>query len=473
MNESFDREINVKWLFYRILRAWRPIVAWGLLIAIVLGAGSFAINVIKRNDPQYQEEAKQHYEYEHAQWAAEEENLKAELTNLEREKDRLTEYNASSIKMTIDPLRQHVASFQVYIKYDYEIIPDMVYQNIDLSNRILKAYEAFLTGGEMYQYLMEHLGYEIKMQYLAEVITVTADYANNFLSVRVIHKSGEESREIAALIQQGLNERLQTVVERIAPHEIVVTNEAAYETVNLSLEKEQSDSLQLLADLNLKIGEVNEELRAWAGKPEPTLGTTLGQIGASAAKLAVIGAVVGVVVAAILVAFGAILSGKLLNPDDMKDRFGVRVVGKLPVARVIKPLAVVSRCFAKIGGIVSTPEDYEKLAALAALDLKSDIEARPEGAQWKSIAFTGTADQELLCRAVEAMGLKGAYHVACAADMLTDPASVQKIVAADCVVLVEQQEKTLHCDIARELEALAAWNKPVLGAVILNTDAIM
>ena len=40
-------------------------------------------------------------------------------------------------------------------------------------------------------------------------------------------------------------------------------------------------------------------------------------------------------------------------------------------------------------------------------------------------------------------------------------------------MLVEKQEETKIVDMEKELEALKAWNKTVLGVIVLNTDAVM
>ena len=65
------------------------------------------------------------------------------------------------------------------------------------------------------------------------------------------------------------------------------------------------------------------------------------------------------------------------------------------------------------------------------------------------------------------------YSVICAPDVLTDADAIEKLSKADCVVLVEKQEESTLADITKELEALKAWNKTVLGAVVINADAVM
>ena len=57
--------------------------------------------------------------------------------------------------------------------------------------------------------------------------------------------------------------------------------------------------------------------------------------------------------------------------------------------------------------------------------------------------------------------------------MLTNAESIEKLLEADCVVLVEKQEESTLEDMTKEIEALKAWNKTVLSAVVVNADAVM
>ena len=99
--------------------------------------------------------------------------------------------------------------------------------------------------------------------------------------------------------------------------------------------------------------------------------------------------------------------------------------------------------------------------------------SREEAATWKKVAFTGMLSAEELQSAVDAMNIGKGLSVICAADILTSSESIEKVTSADCVILVEKQEQSVLGDITKELEALKAWNKPVLGAVVVNVDAVM
>lgn len=472
MNETYEQEIDLKWLIYRVLRGWRSIVVWAIVIGLVVGLGSFALKFIKLQDPEYVAEEKLNFERAHASWVATGENYEAQLENIIEAKTEQQEYNEKSVLMQIDPLRDFHASFEMYVYYDYQIMPDMAYQNVDMSDRILKTYATYMTNGELQQYIIDNLSYDIERRYLSEILSYSVDYSSNMITFSVQNQSAERCQEILNLVQTALLNKYEDVRTSIAEHTLTTTNSAAYETVNLSLQETQKANLQKVTNLDITMQETNESYLEWQEEEqEPQAEYTLVKVIKNAIKLLIIGGIVGAVVVAVIIAFGALMSAKLLNPEDVKNRFGLRVIGQLPGKRVKKPFAFVSRWFSKFGGITATPEDYDRLAKMIGTSIKSDLASREE--EYKKIAFTGTVSEEELKSVVSALGMDGSYSVVCAADVLTNAESIEKLVAADCVVLVEKQEQSTFADITKELEALKAWNKTVLGAVVVGTDAVM
>lgn len=473
MNETYEQEIDLKWLLYRVLRAWRGIVVWAIVIATAIGVGGCVFNLFKISDPEYVAEQEANFRRAYASWEATGANLKAEIENLQDSREKQLEYNEKSVLMQINPLREYNASFQLYVDYDYQIDPSLSYQNIDLSDRIIKAYATYMTNGEMYQYIIENLSYEMELRYFKEIFEVSADYTNNMISISVRHESAEKCQEILRLAAAGIQAKYDSVQKTIAEHTLLEMNAAQYETVNLSLDEMQKANIQYISDVDIKLQEKNEEYLSWKKEPEPEAEYTVSEVVKGAIKTLVIAGVVSGVVLAVVVAFVALLSGKLLNPEDMKKRFGLRLIGELPTVRVKKPFAFVSRWFAAFGGITMVPEDYEHLACAVAAGLKSELSAREEAKDWKTVAFAGTVSEEELQTLISAMKLEGNYKVTAVADILTNAESVEKVAAADCVVLVEKQEVSRLSDISKELEALKAWNKTVLGAIVLNADAVL
>ena len=476
MNENYEQEIDLKWLLYRVLRGWRPIVVWAIVIAIVMGAGSLGLYGLKCLDPEYLSKAELAYERAYASWVATGENFQQQMANIEEAKQEQEEYNEKSILMKIDPLRDFHASFEMYVYYDYQIMPDMAYQNVDLSDRILKAYATYMSNGELYQRIIDNVSYEIERRYLGEILGASVDYGSNMISVSVRHENAEKCQEILAIVEAALKEKYTDIAATIAEHTLTTTNSAAYEAVNLSLQETQKANRQAVTNLDISMQDTARAYEEWLldkEGAEPTPEYTLFEQIKNAIKMFIIGGVVGAVVVAVVIAFMALMSGKLLNPEDLKSRFGLRVIGQLPTKRVKKPFAFVSQWFAKFGGVTVTPEDYNRLAKMVGTSIKSDLTSREEAAAWKKIAFTGMLSAGELQSAVDAMNIGKGLSVICAADILTSSESIEKVTSADCVVLVEKQEQSVLGDITKELEALKAWNKPVLGAVVVNVDAVM
>ena len=82
MNETYEQEIDLKWLIYRVLRGWRPIVVWAIIIGFIVGLGSLGIYGIKCLDPEYLPSEEIKFQREHAGWVATGENFEAQLSNI-------------------------------------------------------------------------------------------------------------------------------------------------------------------------------------------------------------------------------------------------------------------------------------------------------------------------------------------------------------------------------------------------------
>ncbi len=473
MNENYEQEIDLKWLLYRVLRSWRGICLWAIIIGLVIGIGSIGIHFIKCLDPEYLPEQKRNFEREHASWVATGENLLAELSNLEDTRANQMEYNEKSVLMQINPLREYNASFEVYVYYDYQIDPNLTYQNIDLSDRILKAYATYMTNGEMYQYIINNLSYDLELRYLKEIIGVSIDYNNNMISVNARQQDAGMCQEILTLAEQGMLSRFDAISKTIGKHEVTTTNSSAYEAVNLSLDSTQKANIQYISNLDIALQETNEAYLEWKLEPEPEAEYTLIELIKNAIKLLIISGVIAGITLGVIVAISILMSGKLLNPEDIKNRFGLYVIGQLPTEYVKKSFVVISRWVSDFGGITIKQEDYNRLARMIGSSLKSDLHSSEESREWKKIAFTGTVKEEEIKKLLERLDIGASYKLICASDILTNAESIEKVANADCVVLVEKQEQTKIADIAKELEALQVWNKKVLGVIVLNTDVVV
>lgn len=483
MNEQYyEPEINIGKVFYRIFRDWRRIFVVALAIAVLVGAGTFASRRIKASDPEYIEKARENYQRELAAFEATGETLQHEIENLEETRLQREEYNEKSVLMGINPFREFNASLQLYVATDYQIVPELTYQNPDLSNRILRSYVTYMVNGDMYQYIMGNMAQPVELRYLKEVLSISADYDNRMVTLSVRGADAASCEEILNYALEGVTAKQSEITAAIGEHELNAVNQAVYETVNLELDEWQKGNRQYMLDLSIRLQEKAEALAEWQVTPEPQAEYGIGRTVRDSIKRMILGFIIGAVLAAAFIAFRYIMSDRLQDAKDLKNRFGLRVIAQLPKVHGKRVWVGFDRMFAKMGGLALREADAQTLAKVAAQSVRAELAAREmeteageaggSGDVAVKLAFTGNLTPEEMDRLLSTMEWDKGCSVQSVPDILGDPAAVPAVMGADYVVLVERQERSTYTQIERELEQLAAWKKKVLGFIVVGVDAV-
>ncbi|MCI8642044.1 MAG: hypothetical protein HFG79_00965 [Lachnospiraceae bacterium] len=481
MNEqNYESEINIGRVFYRILRDWRKLFMIALIVAILLGIGTFIVKRIRISDPGYMEKAEENYLREFTAFEATGETLKHEIENLEETRQERETYNKASILMNINPFREFNASLQLYVSTDYKIIPELTYQDIDLSNRILRSYITYMVNGDMYQYILEHLSQPMELRYLKEILTVSADYDNRMVNLSVRHVDANACEEILQYALLGVEEKKEGLVAAIGEHELNAINQSVYETVNLELDEWQKANRQYMLDLSIKLQEKSEEFAKWQATPKPMREYTDGRILKGSIKGMIFGFLVSVVLVAVFIAFAYIMSDKLQDANELKERFGLRVIAQIPKVHKKRVWVGLDRLFAHMAGLMFKENDVGALTKVASQSVCAELMVRgsePCVQGMKNdpkikLVFTGNVSKAESEELLSGMSWGEGYSVQCVSNVLRDPAAIPIVTNADYIILVEKQEKSTYSEIGRELEALKAWKKEVLGVIVIGVDAI-
>lgn len=479
MNEqAYEQEISLGKVFYRIFRDWRKIFVIAMVIAVIAGAGNFVLKKLKTADPEYIDTAEQNYERELTAFRAKGETLEREIANLEKARAEQEEYNANSVLMKINPFREYNASMQLYVATDYQILPGMDYQNIDLSNRILHSYITYMTNGNMVKYIVDHLPDPIELRYLNEILSIDEDTDNCMVTVNVQGVDEHMCDNILSYALEGILEKQREITLTIGEHSLNTVNRAVYETVNLELDETQKNNLQYVLDLSINLQEKAEKLRTWKSSAEPQKEYTMTRIVKGSIKMLILGFIIGAVLAAVFIAFQYIMSDKLQDAKELKNRFGLRVIAQIPKVHKKRVWVGFDRLFARMGGLAMKESDAAGLAMVAAKSVQAELEAlrtEKEAADLSgkvNLVCTGTVSKEEIESLLSGMKWEKGYSVEQIPNILRDPAAVPAAMAADYVVLVEKQEESTYTQIERELEELAAWKKKVLGVIVIGVDAI-
>ena len=488
MNEqTYEQEISIGKIFYRIFRDWRKIFVIAMLIAVIVGTGNFALKKIKYSDPEEIQKAEENFAREITAFHATGETLQREIENLEETQAERESYNGTSILMKINPYREFNASLQLYVATDYQIVPELTYQNIDLSNRILRSYITYMVNGDMYQYILNHLSQPMELRYLKELLTISADYDNRMVTLNVRHVDAQACEEILNYALEGIMAKQPEIVALVGEHDLNAVNQSVYEAVNLDLDSWQKSNIQYVSDLSIRLQEKAEQFAEWERTPEPRKEYTTERIVKNSVKMMILGFLIGAVLAAVFIAFQYIMSDKLQDAKDLKNRFGLRVIAQVPKVHGKRVWVGFDRLFARMGGLLLKESDAAQLAVLAAQSVCAELEAcnaektrenaeipqnlSARGSYNVKLAFTGNITVEEIQKLLSGMKWKEGYSIQSIPNILRDPAAVPAVMEADYVVLVEKQEESTYTEIERELEELAAWKKTVLGVIVVGVDA--
>ena len=314
--DMYEREIDlVQLIKYLWKRIWMMCIGGVVGLVLVLG-----LQMITQNDLESSEDSQELTGYEKELKAYEEDyaQLEMEITNLEKSIEEQIAYNNDSILMKINPYDKKCVSGQFYIDSDYQIMPELSYQNTDITSSVARAYQSLATTGELAKYINEHLENPIKERYLNELISVSYS-GDSVLDVKVVHIDIDSAREIYNLIIEYMNKKQVEFQKNIGAYTITLLNESESASVDLVLKESQVANIDSINTLKETLTEKKGSFEALV---MPVQGMSL--------KLPVIGAFLGAFgVAAVLVVL-FLIDSTLKTEQDIALALELPVLGTIP-----------------------------------------------------------------------------------------------------------------------------------------------
>ncbi len=176
-----------------------------------------------------------------------------------------------------------------------------------------------------------------------------------------------------------------------------------------------------------------------------------------------IGAAVGLCLGIGLIMVLILFAGRLQKPEELKELFGIQVLGTLISTGFRFPLEkfIVKMKTAKYGKF-----DLVERAKYTALKIKALCDAQGI----KQVALSGTAVDdkkgktvEELVKALNKSGIKAEKT----GNMLVDSLAFEKVLKAGCVIFIEKEVKSSYKNIRRELIQVDGCETKVLGSVYI------
>ncbi len=495
-----EMTISVKDLLLRILLKWRMILVWMLIGAVALDGVGYIRSA--RAARQAQEALKSPEDDEKQMLLAiseAEEKLSArEVAEVKtavgtylayrQDYQNALDYNTNSIRMQLDPNSVPTITVQYYIDNHYQAVYPVI-EARDTTSDIIASFASKVTNTTVCVRIVQELQWNIDSAYVQELISAYQS-ADDIMTISVMGQDEEACEKMMAIIQQVVENETAGLKALYGDFDLSVLHKQYYEGASASLLSTQQTQITGLNNIkgamnNITSTMTDEQKEYYAALLDKELVEETGdgqeaeeEIKQDAAdqpqakminlKYIVLGIFVGAFLACCWIAFRYLISASLRVKEDLEEVFGTPLLGSLTVSEVgNRFLGAIDRFIVSLfaGGRPKFSEE-ERIEMICA-----GIRIAAGKADMQSVYVTSACHdekseqiRELLCDK-----LQGEVKAICQGkSVVYDPESLERMVSADGVVLVEMVDASPYADIQKELELCKMYKIPVIGSVVLE-----
>ncbi|MDO4460277.1 MAG: hypothetical protein Q4C42_09440 [Clostridia bacterium] len=509
--------VSIKDLFYRILSKWRVMVVFALIFAIAGGAFSY-VSSYKSSQKAYDEFMAGQVEDEDTEGDKElnailnlieetgsvlnstekkqVENAFESYKDFTEQINQIQNYLNKSVKMNLNPNAVPTMTLQYLVDNHYEAVYPVI-EYTDFTEDIISSYNAKILNTNTCQQILNQIEWETDIAYVRELISVNKS-ANNIMTIRIYAPDEATCEAIAVIIQQAIvtetpgvkklygdfdlsfihkQYSLNVVSDILSTKQGYVANmntiAQAYANVEKNLSKNQISYYDAIVNAYLHETMKTDAESTDSKSVNPEAETILDMVETEVEETApvvrgkldiifvILGFIGGVVIVCGVYFLIYIFGRNIRNEDDIREVFGVRVLGTVNAGEKKKLFGFIDRWLGKLfykrRYVYSNEERYEMITSGARISMAKN--------NLSKVFVTGvSADEDsrkFAEKLAETLGANSGKSV------LDDPVSLEKMSESDGIVLVERIGESSFDDIRKELELVKENNIKVIGAVVI------
>ena len=460
-NNAYEQEIDLKDLMFTVLRRWRSIILIAFVLAILFGGYKCGKELMNQGNEEFVTDLKEQYENDLEKYEQSKKGYERDINNLTASITYQEKYKENSILLKVDPYNKGTASIDVFVRMlEPSLENGLTVMTVDYADGVVKAYASAIQQGGFLAGLAEQKG--IDLIYLKELIKVTVDYDSNMFNVSVTYPDEKGAEEILNEIIDSIESEQTVVQEKLGQHSISLMNQDVGVITDQSLTDYQQQKVKNLADTNNSLEDAEKALEDLV---EPKKPVALSKI--SILKAAIKYGILGWIVGAFLTAFGIgvvfVMNGKLSTDNDLKDRFGLKLLGGFTEKREKRAFSRIDEWLDSLGGKENIPDElaYDMIAVNIHNFIHED----------KSIFLTGTVEKEVLDNLVVKLQKRlPELKLEVGADLTRNVLTLQRIPEYDEIILVETRRESRYKEIEREVETIFNLKKNIVGYIVLDSS---
>lgn len=454
---TYEHEIDLKDLMFAVLRRWRVIIVVAIVLAVALGGYKVGSGLAKQADTEYVEQQREEYQTSLDLYESNKATLEREIQNLEDNIADQAEYQEASVLMQISPYDKGVCTADIYVRSAYQIMPGMMYQNVDYTQALLKSYLAAVKQGDVLQDVADGMGMELR--YLEELVNVELDTDSDMIHLTVIYTDEKNAETIMNRLLTKVQEKQEELTGKIGEHTLEVMNETTNTTVDMTLVDTQKKVSENLTTLQTSLQDKQKELNELE-EPKMSEASKRGIL-MSGIKFAVLGGVLGAFMMIFFVCVAFLMSDKIVSDKELKNRFGLRRLGVFEQSGRKRVFGFVDGWLDKMEG-KGKPVSEDAVYAVIAANAKNFA---PEA---KTVLVTGTIESERLDEVAKNLNrILDGISVTASGNMNMQAETLKKLPGCDGVILVEQCGRSTNTEVQKEVETVRNVEKDLIGFILV------
>ena len=440
INNEYEDTISLRGLLFHIMYHWRSLLVMTLIGAILLGVYVWIRNQDAKTEANNQSE-------ETATMIKDYYDTSSYLYQRMLEENK--EYSDKSILMNINPYKEWQAKTVYSVVLDNNA--DVREQSVDPAVNIAAAYASLLDIDDAIKSLFPD--YENK--YISELISINAIEGTGTFQVNAIGQTEDNARNMQEHLEKKIAATSQGDIQSLGKHHIVKLFSETNQIIDDLTGSKQISTARNIAAYQKAITDNDTAI----SKIATSSGNKANK--KSVRKYIIIGALLGFLVCIGFYTITYIMSGKMHDPEIIKQKYGIPLYGEFFHSEARHPGK----------GIDGMIEKWEQRKDQADKDIiYSNICALiQEHAGSKNVLLTGTISQSRIKEVRD--NLTDRLGETCTlseeGNFLDNYRAITEVCNAQAIILVEEKNISRLDEINHMIEKLIISEANVVGAIIL------
>ena len=459
-----EYKINLMDLFWYIFRQWRAILVAMIVLGIMLGGYGGLKEFINYQDKELVQKAQKAYETTLQAYEADKARLESRIERLGNDLEQQKFYEENCLILQIDPYNVYIHSASYYIDTNYEIAPDLFYQNPNYTGVITNSYKSAIDRIDFDAVVATEdqplLTVKNPTTTGKKMITTSTDEGNGILNITVFAETQERADMLFSVITEVLQEQETLLNTVIGEHTLGTLLEQSYVDVDSDFSSLQDSFHNKTSTIDNGILKAREDLKKLEEPVDET--PSIKSIIKQTIKLGIIGLAIGLVLVALYYLVLAVLDDRFISASAFESRFGVPCLGSYNSSS--KHITKLDVYLEKKLGILSSQTKEEQIRYIV-----SSIKLYRKEMTNTKIVLVGTAPCAQVQELKERLQKEIPESTIIASGNATKTAeAVEDLLTSGCVIGVEVWQHSQGGEIQKVRQLVQASGNRQLGFVAIR-----